>query len=87
MELLGIGQVDWSFRLKVLGVLTAILLAFNFVVGDLVKSAVSSALESTAVVLPSDVIHKLDYASEQSGYATVKLQRIEKALGIKKKQE
>lgn len=86
LGLLGIGRVAWSYRLKVLGVLTAILVAFNFVVGDLVKGAVAQALESTTVVLPVDVIQKLDYASEQSGYATVKLQRIEKALGIKKKQ-
>ncbi|MBD2770675.1 DUF6753 family protein [Iningainema tapete] len=86
IELLGVGRAAWSYRLKVLGVLTAILVAFNFVVGNVVKGAVASALESTAVVLPVDVIQKLDYASEQSGYATVKLQRIEKALGIKKKQ-
>jgi len=84
--LLGVGRAAWSYRLKVLGVLTAILVAFNFVVGDVVKGAVAQALESTTVVLPVDVIQKLDYASEQSGYATVKLQRIEKALGIKKKQ-
>ena len=87
LGLLGIGRVAWSYRLKVLGVLTAILVAFNFVVGDLVKGAVAQALESTTVVLPVDVIQKLDYASEQSGYATVKLQRIEKVLGIKKKSE
>ena len=87
LGLLGIGRVAWSYRLTVLGVLTAILVAFNFVIGDLVKGAVAQALESTTVVLPVDVIQKLDYASEQSGYATVKLQRIEKALGIKKKQE
>ncbi|MFL9457948.1 DUF6753 family protein [Tolypothrix bouteillei VB521301_2] len=85
LGLLGIGQVAWSYRLKVLGVLIAILVAFNFVVGNVVKGAVASALESTTVVLPVDVIQKLDYASEQSGYATVKLQRIEKALGIKKR--
>ena len=87
LGLLGIGRVAWSYRLTVLGVLTAILVAFNFVVGDVVKGAVAQALESTTVVLPVDVIQKLDYASEQSGYATVKLQRIEKALGIKKKSE
>ena len=87
LGLLGIGRVAWSYRLTVLGVLTAILVAFNFVVGDLVKGAVAQALESTTVVLPVDVIQKLDYASEQSGYATVKLQRIEKVLGIKKKSE
>ena len=54
---------------------------------SVLQELVAQALESTTVVLPADVLKKLDYASEQSGYATVKLQRIEKALGIKKKPE
>ena len=86
IELLGVNRAAWSYRLKVLGVFAAILVCTSFIVNGVVKSAVASALESTTVVLPADVLKKLDYASEQSGYATVKLQRIEKALGIKNKQ-
>jgi hypothetical protein len=86
IELLGKGGATWSYRLKVLGVFAAILVCTSFIVNGVVKGAVASALESTTVVLPVDVLQKLDYASEQSGYATVKLQRIEKALGIKNKQ-
>ncbi|MBR8840229.1 MAG: hypothetical protein DSM106950_41120 [Stigonema ocellatum SAG 48.90 = DSM 106950] len=85
IELLGVGRAVWNYRLKVLGVFAAILVMTSFIVNGVVKGAVASALETTTVVLPEDVIQKLDYASSQSGYATVKLQRIEKALGIKKR--
>ena len=87
IELFKGGRAAWNFRLKVLGVFAAILVCTSFIVNGVVKGAVQEAFLSTTVVLPEDVIEKLDYASSQSGYATVKLQRIEKALGIKKKQE
>ena len=86
LKLLNVGRAVWNYRLKVLGVFAVILVMICLIVNGVVKGAVTQALESTVVVLPVDVREKLDYASVQSGYATVKLQRIEKALGIKKKQ-
>lgn len=86
LKLLNVGRAVWNYRLKVLGVFAVILVMICLIVNGVVRGAVTQALESTVVVLPVDVREKLDYASVQSGYATVKLQRIEKALGITKKQ-
>lgn len=86
LKLLNVGRAVWNYRLKVLGVFAVILVMICLIVNGVVRGAVTQALESTVVVLPVDVKEKIDYASVQSGYATVKLQRIEKALGIKKKQ-